>query len=82
MRSREGQLSDNRPIPRNRLEKEKQLRDLKEVYTNLKPHTSPELRGSIATKIRELIEELKQPAPPPREERGPRRPPRREPRKF
>ncbi|RVT99206.1 hypothetical protein EOD42_03650 [Rhodovarius crocodyli] len=82
MRSREGQLSDNRPIPRNRVEKEKQLRDLKEVYANLKPYTSPELRASIATKIRELSEEMKQPAPPPREERGPRRPPRREPRKF
>lgn len=76
MRSREGQLSDNRPIPRSRLEKERQLRELKEVYAGLKPHTSPELRASIVGKIKELQAELAQPAPPPREER-PKREPRR-----
>ncbi len=45
----------------------------------MKPHTSPELRQSVAGKIRELMAELAQPAPPPREERAPRYP-RREPR--
>lgn len=79
MRSREGQLSDNRPVPRNRPEKERQLRELKEVYAAFKQHTSPELKQSVAGKIRELMAELAQPAPEPREERAPRYP-RREPR--
>ena len=79
MRSREGQLSDNRPVPHNRAEKERQLRELKEVYAAMKQHTSPELRQSVAGKIRELMAELAQPAPAPREERAPRYP-RREPR--
>ena len=44
-----------------------------------KQHTSPELKASVAGKIRELMAELAQPAPEPREERAPRYP-RREPR--
>ncbi|MCS6892492.1 MAG: hypothetical protein RMK64_00250 [Rhodovarius sp.] len=76
MRWREGQLSDNRPIPRSRAEKERQLRELKEVYAGLKPHTSPELRASIIAKIKELQAELAQPPASSREER-PRREPRR-----
>ncbi|MBY0338161.1 MAG: hypothetical protein K2X11_16220 [Acetobacteraceae bacterium] len=73
MRSREGQLSDNRPLSRSRVEKEKQLRDLKEVLANMKPHATPALRESVRNKIKELEAELAAPPPPPRERRPPRR---------
>ena len=67
MRSREGQLSDNRPISRSRVEKEKQLRDLKEVLAAMKPHATPALRDSVRAKIKELEAELAAPPPPPRD---------------
>ncbi|MCW8085071.1 hypothetical protein [Sabulicella glaciei] len=73
MRSREGQLSDNRPISRSRVEKEKQLRDLKEVLAGMKPHATPALRDSVKNKIKELEAELAAPPPPPRDRRPPRR---------
>ena len=73
MRSREGQLSDNRPISRTRVEKEKQLRDLKEVLASMKAHATPALRDSVKLKIKELELDLNQPAPPPRDRRPPRR---------
>jgi hypothetical protein len=73
MRSREGQLSDNRPLSRSRVEKEKQLRDLKEVLANMKPHATPSLRDSVRAKIKELEAELSVPPPPPRDRRPPRR---------
>jgi hypothetical protein len=86
MRSHEGQFSDNRPLRRTREEKVRQLAELKETLRSLKPHTSPELRTSIAAKIKELEAELAAPPPPPRDRRerveerfgtGPRIPPRR-----
>lgn len=73
MRSREGQLSDNRPISRSRAEKEKQLRELKEVLAGMKPHATPALRESVRNKIKELEAELSAPPPPPRDRRPPRR---------
>ncbi len=73
MRSREGQLSDNRPISRTRIEKEKQLRDLKEVMAGMKTHATPALRDSVKAKIKELEADLAQPAPPPRDRRPARR---------
>ncbi|MFN3447228.1 MAG: hypothetical protein ACK44F_00895 [Roseococcus sp.] len=73
MRSREGQLSDNRPISRSRAEKEKQLRELKEVLAGMKPHATPALRESVRNKIKELEAELSVPPPPPRDRRPPRR---------
>ena len=73
MRSREGQLSDNRPISRTRPEKEKQLRELKEVLAGMKAHATPALRDSVKAKIKELEMELASPPPPPRDRRPPRR---------
>ena len=73
MRSREGQLSDNRPISRTRVEMEKQLRDLKEVLAGMKTHATATLRDSVKAKIKELEGDLAQPAPPPRDRRPPRR---------
>ena len=73
MRSREGQLSDNRPISRTRVEKEKQLRDLKEVLAGMKTHATTALRDSVKAKIKELEVDLAQPAAPPRDRRPPRR---------
>jgi hypothetical protein len=73
MRSREGQLSDNRPISRSRVEKERQLRELREVLASMKPHATPALRESVRNKIRELEAELAAPPPPPRDRRPPRR---------
>ncbi len=70
MRSYEGQFSDNRPLKRTREEKTRQLAELKETLRSMKPHTSPELRNSIAAKIKELEAELSAPPPPPRERRG------------
>ncbi len=69
MRSFEGQFSDNRPIRRTREEKQRQLSELKETLRSMKPHTSPTLRESIATKIKELEVELAAPPPPPRDRR-------------
>jgi hypothetical protein len=69
MRSHEGQFSDNRPLRRTREEKVRQLAELKETLRSLKPHTSPELRTSIAAKIKELEAELAAPPPPPRDRR-------------
>ncbi len=69
MRSHEGQFSDNRPLRRTREEKVRQLAELKETLHSLKPHTSPELRTSIAAKIKELEAELAAPPPPPRDRR-------------
>jgi len=85
MRSYDGQFSDNRPLKRTREEKVRQLAELKETLRTMKPHTSPTLRTSIATKIKELEAELAAPPPQPRDRRpreqesfgtGPR-PPRR-----
>lgn len=73
MRSREGQLSDNRPINRSRAEKERQLRELREALAGMKPHATPALRESVRNKIKELEAELAAPPPPPRERRPPRR---------
>jgi hypothetical protein len=69
MRSYDSQFSDNRPLKRTREEKEKLLRELKETYHSLKPHTSPELKTAIAGRIRELMADLAAPPPPPRERR-------------
>jgi hypothetical protein len=71
MRSFDGQFSDNRPLKRTREEKVRQLAELKETWHSMKPHSSPELRTSIAAKIKELMAELAAPPPPPRERRGP-----------
>ena len=58
MRSFDGQFSDNRPLKRTREEKVRQLAELKETWHSMKPHSSPELRTSIAAKIKELMAEL------------------------
>ncbi|MDO9711825.1 hypothetical protein [Paracraurococcus lichenis] len=71
MRSFEGQFSDNRPLKRTREEKVRLLAELKETIRTMKPHTSPELRTSIAGKIKELEADLAAPPPPPRERRVP-----------
>ncbi|MCB4820353.1 hypothetical protein [Roseicella aerolata] len=71
MRSYDGQFSDNRPLKRTREEKVRLLAELKETYRTLKPHTSPELRSSIAGRIKELEADLAAPPPPPRERRVP-----------
>ena len=70
MRSYEGQFSDNRPLKRTREEKVRLLAELKETLRTLKPHTSPELRASICSRIKELEADLAAPPPPPRERRG------------
>ncbi len=86
MRTYDGQFSDNRPLKRTRVEKERQLKELKETLAGFKPQSNMALRVSIAAKIKELQEELAAPPPPPRERRpaypgsefgaprGPRRP--------
>jgi hypothetical protein len=71
MRSYDGQFSDNRPLKRTREEKVRLLAELKETLRTLKPHTSPELRTSIGSRIKELEADLAAPPPPPRERRGP-----------
>jgi hypothetical protein len=71
MRSFDGQFSDNRPLKRTREEKVRLLAELKETLRTMKPHTSPELKLSISTKIKELEVELAAPPPPPRERRLP-----------
>lgn len=51
-------LSEHRPLRRNYSEKTRQLRDLREALTQLKPQTSPALRESIRRRIYELTSEL------------------------
>jgi hypothetical protein len=58
MRAIDGQMSDNRPINRNRTEKQKQLRELKDTLAGMKSHASPALRASITAKIAALESEL------------------------
>jgi hypothetical protein len=71
MRSFEGQFSDNRPLKRTREEKQRLLTELEETVRSMKPQSSPELRASIITRIKELRADLAAPPPPPRERRGP-----------
>lgn len=52
-------LSEHRPIKRSLPEKMKQLRDLKEILKQLKPHTSASLRSSIERRIYDLSQELR-----------------------
>ena len=72
MRSFDGQFSDNRPLKRTREEKDAPARRAEGDHGTMKPHTSPELRVSIAGKIKELEADLAAPPPPPRERRCPR----------
>mgnify|MGYP004525074881 CR=1 FL=1 len=58
MRSYDGQFSDNRPIQRNKQEKQRLLRELEETFRSLKPHASPSLRESLKTRILALRAEL------------------------
>ena len=58
MRAFAGQRSDNQPIQRTREEKQRQLRELKEAYASLKPHTSPALKESMKQQIISLQREL------------------------
>ena len=58
MRAREGQFSDNRPVQRNRAEKERLLAELRQTLAGMKPHTSPALRTSITQRIAALEAEL------------------------
>ncbi|MBE9606837.1 hypothetical protein IAI18_18380 [Acetobacteraceae bacterium H6797] len=58
MRAIAGQMSDNRPIQRNREQKQRQLRELKETLAGMKSHTSPSLRASLTSKIAALEAEL------------------------
>lgn len=79
MRAFHGQLSDNQPIRRNKAEKEKQLRELKEALAGMKSHTAPTLRESVQRRIRELEIELRAAARESAAQEGkPERPPRRE----
>ena len=69
MRAFQGQFSDNQPIRRNVVEKQKQLRDLRETLATMKAHTAPALRDSVRKRIAELEVELRgttASAPPPR----------------
>lgn len=70
MRAFQGQFSDNQPIRRNVVEKQKQLRDLRETLATMKAHTATTLRDSVRKRIHELEIELRgttpQSAPPPR----------------
>jgi hypothetical protein len=58
MRSFSGQQSDRVAIKRSREQKESQLRQLKEQFAALKPHTTPTLRESMAKRMAELEAEL------------------------
>lgn len=73
MRAFQGQFSDNQPIRRNVVEKQKQLRDLRETLATMKAHTAPALRDSVRKRIAELEVELRgttDQAPPPRRPAG------------
>ncbi len=59
MRAFDGQHSDNQPIKRNPAEKQKQLRELRETLSAMKPHTNPGLRESVRKRISQLEAELK-----------------------
>ena len=71
MRSFEGQFSDNKPLTRTREEKVRLLAELEQTVRAMKPQSSPELRDSIISRIKELKVDLAAPPPPPRERRGP-----------
>ena len=58
MRTREGQFSDNRPVQRNRAEKEKLLAELRQTLAAMKPHAAASLRQSITQRIAALEAEL------------------------
>ncbi|WP_419728193.1 hypothetical protein [Lichenicola sp.] len=73
MRAFQGQFSDNQPIRRNVVEKQKQLRDLRETLATMKVHTAPALRDSVRKRIAELEVELRGTSngtPPPRRPAG------------
>ncbi len=59
MRAYDGQHSDNQPIRRSNAEKQKQLRELRETLSAMKPHTSASLRDSVKKRIAQLEAELK-----------------------
>ncbi len=59
MRSYDGQFSDNQPIRRSPAEKQKQLRELRDTLSAMKPQTAPALRESVRKRIAELEAELK-----------------------
>ncbi len=59
MRAFDGQYSDNQPIRRNAVEKQKQLRELRETLSAMKPHTAATLRESVRKRIAQLEAELK-----------------------
>ena len=63
MRAFEGQRSDNQPVKRSRVEKEKQLRELRETLAGMKSHTSPALRQSVQKRVADLETELRAPMP-------------------
>ncbi len=58
MRAFEGQRSDNQPVKRSRVEKEKLLRELRETLAGMKPHSAASLRQSLQKRIAELETEL------------------------
>ena len=64
MRAFEGQRSDNQPVQRSRGEKEKQLRELRDVLGAMKAHTSPALRQSVQKRVADLEAELRAPTTP------------------
>ena len=59
MRAFQGQFSDNQPIRRNLIEKQTQLRDLRETLASMKAHTAPVLRDSVRKRTTELELELR-----------------------
>lgn len=59
MRAFDGQHSDNQPIKRNMIEKQKQLRELRETLSAMKPQTAASLRESVRKRIAQLEAELK-----------------------
>ncbi len=63
MRSIEGQRSDNQPVKRSLVEKQKLLRELRETLTGMKSHAAPTLRQSVQKRIAELEAELGTSAP-------------------
>lgn len=65
MRAFEGQRSDNQPVKRSQVEKQKLLRELRETLAAMKTHAAPGLRQSVQKRIAELETELGAPVPPP-----------------